>query len=153
MIADGRFDAFIRNFVGQWLWLRNLPSASPVEIAFPDFDGSLRQAFERETELFAESIVRENRGALEFLTADYTFLNERLARHYGIPNITGAHFRRVRLGADSVRGGLLGQGSILAVTSHPDRTSPVKRRWSGANGFSRIFLAPRLRRLPRTCRS
>ena len=130
MIADERFSTFIKNFVGQWLWLRNLPATSPVEIEFPDFDGSLRQAFQRETELFAESIVRENRGAVEFLTADYTFLNERLAQHYGIPNIKGAHFRRVSLGPDSARGGLLGQGSILAVTSHPDRTSPVVRgKW------------------------
>jgi len=130
MIADERFSAFINNFVGQWLWLRNLPSAAPVGFEFPDFDGSLRQAFQRETELFAASIVREQRSALEFLTADYTFLNERLARHYGIPNVKGEHFRRVALGPGSVRGGLLGQGSILAVTSHPDRTSPVVRgKW------------------------
>jgi mono/diheme cytochrome c family protein len=130
MIADDRSGAFVKNFAGQWLYLRNLPATAPVQTAFPDFDDTLRQAFQRETELFFESIVREDRGALELLTADYTFLNERLARHYGIPHITGSHFRRVTLGRDSLRGGLLGQGSILTVTSHPDRTSPVVRgKW------------------------
>ena len=130
MVADERFSAFVRNFAGQWLYLRNLPSAAPVGFEFPDFDDTLRQAFQRETELFFESIVREDRGALELLTADYTFLNERLARHYGIPNIKGSDFRRVTLGPDTQRGGLLGQGSILTVTSHPDRTSPVVRgKW------------------------
>src|SRR6185503_6460897 len=130
MLADPRSDAFVTNFAGQWLYLRNLPSTGPVATAFPDFDDNLRQAFQRETELFFESIVREDRGALELLTADYTFLNERLARHYGIPNIKGSHFRRVTLGPDSVRGGLLGHGSILTVTSQPDRTSPVVRgKW------------------------
>jgi mono/diheme cytochrome c family protein len=130
MVADERFASFVRNFAGQWLYLRNLPSAAPVGFEFPDFDDTLRQAFQRETELFFESIVREDRGALELLTANYTFLNERLARHYGIPNIKGSDFRRVTLGDETPRGGLLGQGSILTVTSHPDRTSPVVRgKW------------------------
>jgi mono/diheme cytochrome c family protein len=130
MIADPRSQAFVKNFAGQWLYLRNLPSTGPVSTNFPDFDDSLRQAFQRETELFFESIVREDRSALELLTANYTFLNERLARHYGIPDINGSRFRRVTLPQDSLRGGLLGQGSILTVTSQPDRTSPVVRgKW------------------------
>jgi hypothetical protein len=110
--------------------LRNLQAVGPVATVYPDFDDSLRQSMLRETELFFDSIVREDRGALELLSADYSFLNERLAWHYGIPNITGSHFRRVTFGRDSLRGGLLGQGSILTVTSHPDRTSPVLRgKW------------------------
>jgi hypothetical protein len=130
MLADRRAEAFVKNFAGQWLFLRNLEATVPVQSVFPDFDDTLRQAFERETELFFESIVREDRSALDLLRADYTFLNERLARHYGIPNVKGSHFRRVTLGTDSVRRGLLGHGSILAVTSYPDRTSPVKRgKW------------------------
>ncbi len=130
MIADARADQFVTNFAGQWLFLRNLPATGPVQSVFPDFDDSLRQAFQRETELFFDSIVREDRSALDLLRADYTFLNERLARHYGIPNVKGSHFRRVMLGKDSARGGLLGQGSILTVTSYPDRTSPVVRgKW------------------------
>jgi hypothetical protein len=97
---------------------------------FPDFDDNLRQAFRRETELFFESIVQEDRNVLDLLRANYTFVNERLARHYGIPNVYGSRFRRVMLGKDSVRGGLLGQGSILTVTSYPNRTSPVLRgKW------------------------
>jgi hypothetical protein len=130
MLADPRADAFVRNFAGQWLFLRNLPASGPVQSVFPDFDDTLRRAFERETELFFESIVREDRSALDLLRADYTFLNERLARHYGIPNVRGSHFRRVDLGPDSVRRGLLGKGSLLTVTSYPDRTSPVVRgKW------------------------
>ena len=130
MVADERFDAFVRNFAGQWLYLRNLPSAAPVGFEFPDFDDTLRQAFQTETELFFQSVVREDRSAIELLTANYTFVNERLARHYGIPNIKGSDFRRVTFGRDTPRGGLLGQGSILTVTSHPDRTSPVVRgKW------------------------
>jgi hypothetical protein len=130
MIADPRADAFVDSFAGQWLFLRNLEASVPVQSAFPDFDDSLRQAFRRETELFFDSIVREDRSALDLLRADYTFLNERLARHYGIPNVKGSHFRRVALAKDSPRGGLLGQGSILTVTSYPDRTSPVVRgKW------------------------
>ena len=130
MVADTRFGAFVENFGGQWLYLRNLAAVVPVQQSFPDFDDTLRQAFRRETELFFESIVREDRSALDLLRADYTFVNERLARHYGIPNVTGSRFRRVSLGPDSKRSGLLGQGSILTVTSYPDRTSPVVRgKW------------------------
>ena len=130
MIADPRAEAFVKNFAGQWLYLRNLPSAMPISFNFPDFDEALRASMQRETELFFDSIIREDRGALELLTANYTFLNERLARHYGIPNVKGTHFRRVTLEPDSARAGLLGHGSILTVTSHPDRTSPVVRgKW------------------------
>jgi mono/diheme cytochrome c family protein len=130
MVADPRFDNFVTNFAGQWLYLRNLPSTGPVDEVFPDFDDTLRRAFQRETELFFESIVRNDRSALDLLRADYTFLNERLARHYGIPGIKGSHFRQVALGPDSARAGLLGHGSILTVTSQPDRTSPVVRgKW------------------------
>jgi hypothetical protein len=130
MVADQRFGAFVENFAGQWLYLRNLAAVVPVQQSVPDFDDTLRQAFRRETELFFESIVREDRSALDLLKADYTFVNERLARHYGIPNVTGSRFRRVDLGPQSKRGGLLGQGSILTVTSYPDRTSPVVRgKW------------------------
>ncbi len=130
MMADSRAEAFVRNFAGQWLFLRNLDAVVPVQSVFPDFDDALRQSFRRETELFFESIVRENRSALDLLRADYTFVNERLATHYGIPNIKGEHFRRVTLPPDSKRRGLLGQGSILTVTSYPDRTSPVVRgKW------------------------
>jgi hypothetical protein len=120
----------VNNFAGQWLFLRNLTAAVPVQSIFPDFDDTLRQAMQRETELFFASIVRDDRSARDLLRADYTFLNERLARHYGIPGVKGSHFRRVELGKDSVRAGLLGHGSILTVTSYPDRTSPVKRgKW------------------------
>jgi len=120
----------VTNFAAQWLHLRNLDSITPDMRLFPDFDDNLRQAMRRETEMFFESIVRENRSVIELLTANYTFLNERLARHYGIAGVKGSHFRRVELEKDSVRVGLLGQGSILTVTSYPDRTSPVKRgKW------------------------
>jgi mono/diheme cytochrome c family protein len=130
MLADRRADAFVTNFAGQWLFLRNLQAVVPVQSVFPDFDDTLRQAFRRETELFFDSIVRENRSVLDLLRADYTFLNERLARHYGVPNVKGSHFRRVALGPESMRAGILGQGSILTVTSYPDRTSPVVRgKW------------------------
>jgi hypothetical protein len=130
MMADARADAFVKNFAGQWLFLRNLDAVVPVQSIFPDFDDALRQSFRRETELFFDSIVREDRSAFDLLRADYTFVNERLATHYGIPNIKGNHFRRVTLGPESRRRGLLGQGSILTVTSYPDRTSPVVRgKW------------------------
>jgi hypothetical protein len=130
MIADPRAEAFVKNFAGQWLYLRNLPSAMPISFNFPDSDEALRASMQRETELFFDSIIREDRPALELLMANYTFLNERLARHYGIPNVKGTHFRRVTLEPDSGRVGLLGQASILTVTSHPDRTSPVVRgKW------------------------
>ena len=130
MLEDPRSEAFTRNFAGQWLYLRNLPSTAPVATAFPDFDESLRRGFGRETELFFQSIVREDRPVIALLTADYTYLDERLARHYGIPGVKGSQFRRVTLGRDSARSGLLGHGSILTVTSQPDRTSPVVRgKW------------------------
>jgi mono/diheme cytochrome c family protein len=129
MLADPRSAALVSNFAGQWLYLRNVRGAEPDKNEFPNFDDNLRQSFQRETELFFESIVREDRNVLDLLTADYTFLNERLARHYGIPGVYGSHFRRVAL-ADEARRGLLGQGSILLVTSHADRTSPVVRgKW------------------------
>jgi mono/diheme cytochrome c family protein len=130
MVADPRADAFVTNFAGQWLFLRNLDAVVPVQSVFPDFDDGLRQSFRRETEMFFDSIVREDRSALDLLRADYTFLNERLAKHYGVPNVRGSHFRRVALEKGSVRSGLLGQGAILTVTSYPDRTSPVIRgKW------------------------
>jgi mono/diheme cytochrome c family protein len=129
MIADPRSKALSLNFAGQWLRLRNLPAQVPNERLFPDFGDSLRQDFRTETELFFDSILRENRSVLEFLTADYTFLNERLARHYDVPGVHGTGFRRVNVTNDSRRG-LLGHGSILTTTSYPDRTSPVVRgKW------------------------
>ncbi|HZM61089.1 MAG TPA: DUF1592 domain-containing protein [Vicinamibacterales bacterium] len=130
MLADPRAEALVTNFAGQWLYLRNLAAASPDARQFPDFDDNLRQAFQRETELFFDSIVREDRNVLDLLRADYTFVNERLARHYGIANVYGSRFRRVALGADSERGGILGHGSVLTVTSYANRTSPVLRgKW------------------------
>jgi mono/diheme cytochrome c family protein len=130
MIADSKADAFVENFAGQWLFLRNLDAIVPVQSFFPDFDDTLRQGLRRETELFFGSIVREDRSALELLDTDFTFLNERVARHYDVTGIKGPHFRRVGLAADNPRRGLLGHGSILAVTSYPDRTSPVVRgKW------------------------
>jgi hypothetical protein len=131
MLADSRSRALVENFAGQWLYLRNLPAATPNLDMFPDFDEGLRQDMRHETELFFGSIIHQDRGVLSLLNADYSFLNERLARHYGIPNVYGSHFRRVALGDQAgIRGGLLGQGSILTVTSHNDRTSPVVRgKW------------------------
>jgi cytochrome c5 len=126
MIADPRADSFMNAFTGQWLQLRNLDKVTPDVLLFPDFDDNVRQALRRETELLFASIVRENRSATTLLDADYTFLNERLARHYGIPNVYGSHFRRVPI-ADPNRRGLLGQGSILAMTAVATRTSPVLR--------------------------
>jgi hypothetical protein len=130
MLADPRSRALIDNFAAQWLHLRNLDSVTPDMRGFPDFDDNLRQAFRRETELFFDSVLREDRSVLTLLKADYTFLNERLAKHYGIPNIYGGQYRRVALGQDRLRGGLLRQGSILTVTSYATRTSPVIRgKW------------------------
>ena len=130
MLNDPRAEALVTNFAAQWLYLRNLPAVSPDFIAFPDFDETLRRSLRQETNLFFKSIIREDRSVLDLLNADYTFLNERLAKHYGISNIYGSHFRRVNLPQDSARGGLLGQGSILAVTSYATRTSPVVRgKW------------------------
>lgn len=127
LLADSRSSSLVTNFAGQWLHLRNLESVTPDLRLFPDFDDNLRQAFRQETELFFESVIREDRSVLELLDSDYTFLNERLAQHYEIPNIFGSRFRRVDLGYDSKRGGLLRQGSILTVTSYSTRTSPVIR--------------------------
>ncbi|MEE2638624.1 MAG: DUF1592 domain-containing protein [Acidobacteriota bacterium] len=127
MLADARSTALVDNFVGQWLRLRNLGGATPDPNAFPDFDENLREAFLRETTLFIESVFREDRSVVDLLSANYTFANERLAEHYGIPNVYGTHFRRVTFRDDAPRGGLLGQGSFLTVTSYPNRTSPVLR--------------------------
>ena len=130
MLADQRAESLVTNFAAQWLYLRNLPAVSPDAIVFPDFDETLRRALRRETELFFESIIREDRSVIDLLTANYTFVNERLAKHYDMPNVYGSHFRRVTLPPDSPRGGLLGQGSILAVTAYATRTSPVVRgKW------------------------
>jgi mono/diheme cytochrome c family protein len=127
MIADDRADALVNNFAGQWLQLRNLESkVSPDLLMFPDFDDNTRRAFRRETEMFFGYIMRENRSALELLSADYTFLNERLAKHYGIPGVYGERFRQVKL-TDPNRRGLLGQGSVLSLTAVATRTSPVFR--------------------------
>jgi mono/diheme cytochrome c family protein len=127
MIADERANALVNNFVGQWLQLRNLEAkVAPDLLMFPDFDDNIRKAFRRETELFFGYILRENRSALELLSADYTFVNERLARHYGIPGVYGTRFRQVKL-TDPNRRGLLGQGSVLSLTSVATRTSPVYR--------------------------
>jgi mono/diheme cytochrome c family protein len=129
MLADPRSRALVDNFASQWLMLRNLKSHIPNPGDFPNFDNELRDAFRTETELFFQSVVREDRSILDLLNADYTFVNERLARHYGIPNVYGSHFRRVRVEQEERRG-LLGQGSILTVTSYPNRTSPVLRgKW------------------------
>jgi len=121
-----RSEALVKNFAGQWLMLRNLQSVLPDPNEFPNFDDNLRQAFRKETEMFFASIVREDRSVLDLLNADYTFANERLAKHYGIPGIYGSQFRRVKLTGEERRG-LLGQGSVLTVTSEANRTSPVKR--------------------------
>jgi len=128
MLADPRASALTENFASQWLGLRNLAAHAPVVDQFPDFDDNLRQAFRRETELLFTSLLQEDRSVLELLTADYTFVNERLARHYGIPGVRGSDFRRVTLeGGQSARRGLLGKGAVLTVSSQPGRTSPVIR--------------------------
>ncbi len=130
MLADPRAETLTTNFASQWLHLRNLDAVRPDARLFPDFDDNLRQGFRRETELFFESILSEDRSALDLLTADYTYLNERVAKHYGVPQIYGDHFRRVSLPDSSPRTGLLGHGSILTVTSYATRTSPVLRgKW------------------------
>jgi hypothetical protein len=129
MLGDPRSKALVQNFAGQWLYLRNVRSASPDLGEYPDFDENLRAALQEETELFLESMLGEDRSVLDLLRADYTFLNERLARHYGIPNVYGTQFRRVTL-SDENRRGLLGQGSILMVTSYAARTSPtIRGKW------------------------
>ena len=127
MLADSRADAIVENFAGQWLYLRELGT---VQTEAKSFDENLRRAFRRETEMMFDAIVREDRSLIDLLDADYTFVDERLARHYGIPNVTGSYFRRVSLAANSPRRGLLGQGSVLTVTSTATRTSPVVRgKW------------------------
>ena len=127
MLADARSQSLVTNFADQWLQLRNLQFTSML---YHDFDDNLRKAMRRETQLLFESMLRENRSVVDLLTANYTFVNERLARHYGMPNVQGSHFRRVTLSDDSPRRGLLGQGSILTVTSYGSRTSPVVRgKW------------------------
>jgi len=129
MLADPRAQALVDNFAGQWLHIRNLRNTTPDKNDFPDFDDNLRQAFERELELFVGSVITEDRSVLDLMTADYTFVNERLAKHYRIPNVYGPDFRRVSLKQDARRG-LLGKGGVLTLTSHADRTSPVVRgKW------------------------
>ncbi len=129
MLADPRSRALVENFGGQWLYLRNVSSATPDPLQFPDFDENLRLAMRMETELFFERVIREDRSVLDFLTSDTTFLNERLARHYGIPHVYGSHFRPVTL-TDGNRGGILGHASLLTATSYANRTSPVLRgKW------------------------
>lgn len=130
MLADPRAEALVTNFAVQWLYLRDIEAKQPDEILFPEFDQTLREAMRQETELFLASVFRENRSILDLLSANYTFLNERLAQHYGIPGIRGSYFRRYTFPADSPRGGLLGQGSFLTITSYSNRTSPVLRgKW------------------------
>jgi hypothetical protein len=130
MLTDERSSALVTNFAAQWLYLRDIEAKLPDEVLFQDFDETLRAAMARETELFIDSIFRENRSVVDLLSADYTFLNERLAKHYGIPNVRGSYFRRVALPAGSPRGGLLGHGSVLTITSYSTRTSPVLRgKW------------------------
>jgi hypothetical protein len=128
MLKDPRSSALVSNFANQWLYLRELKNSVPDTASYPDFDDNLRQAFQRETEMLFESILREDRNVFDLLNADYTFVNERLAKHYGIPNVYGPDFRRVPV--DENRRGLLGQGSMLMVTSNANRTSPVQRgKW------------------------
>ena len=139
MLADPRSFNLASNFAGQWLRLRNIEALNPNGRLFPDFDDNLRQAFREETERFIDSVIDEDRSVLDLLRADYTFLNERLAKHYGIPGVYGTRFRRVALDEDSRRGGLLRHGSVLAVTSYATRTSPVIR---GVWVLDNIFGAP-----------
>ncbi len=138
MIADPRSNAFIENFTGQWLNVRGIAASEPVVDIFPDFDSTLRDAYRREIELFFGSVIHEDRSIFDLLTADYTFVNERLARHYGIPDVYGSQFRRVQLdSAFEMRRGLLGKGALLTITSQGERTSPVARgKW-----FLETFLA------------
>jgi hypothetical protein len=142
MLDDPKAEALVLNFAGQWLFLRNLKSARPDVSTFPDFDENLRRDMRTETELLFASIVREDRSVVDLLDADYGFLNERLAKHYGIAGVYGSHFRRVE-GLPDERRGLLGQGSILTVTSYPNRTSPVNRgKWLLENVLGTPVPAP-----------
>ena len=138
MLADSRSQALVENFVGQWLYVRNVSSALPDLAENPEFDESLRDALAKETGLFFESMIGEDHSVLDLLNANYTFLNERLARHYGIPNVYGSHFRRVTLDKEERRG-LLGQGSVLMVTSYANRTAPTIR---GKRVLENILGAP-----------
>ena len=135
MLKDPRAEALAENFAGQWLNLRGLQAQAPLPMLYPDFDDPMRQAMRREVEMLFDNIVREDRPITELLTADYTFVNERLAKHYGIRNVYGSQFRRVTLGKDmNVRKGLTGKGAFLLTTSKPDRTSPVTRgKWIMTN--------------------
>jgi mono/diheme cytochrome c family protein len=142
MLGDPKAGALVTNFAGQWLQLRNVRSVQPNTNLFPDFDDNLRRSMRRETELLFDSIVREDRSVLDLLRADYTYLDERLARHYGVPNIYGSQFRRVPV-TDDARRGLLGHASILSVTSHAERTSPVLRgKWVLENLLGLIVPPP-----------
>jgi cytochrome c5 len=131
MMADEKFQALIQNFTGQWLGVRSLQTSEPVVNLFPDFDDNLRAAYQREVEMFFGSVAREDRSIIDLLTANYTFVNERLAKEYGIPNIYGPQFRRITLPADlDMRRGLLGKGALMTLTSNAARTSPVARgKW------------------------
>jgi hypothetical protein len=130
MLEDPRSEALVKNFAGQWLYLRNIAEKKVDNTAFPTFDESLRQSMQQETELFFQYILRADRSILDLLDADYTFLNQRLAEHYGIPNVYGSQFRKVTLSDPQRSGGLLGQASILTLTSYPNRTSVVQRgKW------------------------
>ena len=130
MLADQRAIALVRNFAGQWLYLRNLRGVVPDPVVFPEFDENLRDAFQQETELFVESLIREDRSVLDLLGADYTFVNERLAKHYGVPKVYGSHFRRVLLEPEIAerRGGIFGHGRVRRAT----RRGPWRRRWRTA---------------------
>ena len=139
MLADARSETLASNFAAQWLFLRDVETKTPSPRFFPDFDLSLAQDFERETELFLESVFTEDRNVLDLLRANYTFVNERLARHYGMRNVYGTNFRRVTYSDDSPRRGLLGHGSVLMLTSYANRTSPVLR---GKYVLSNILGAP-----------
>jgi hypothetical protein len=127
MLADARSESMVTNFAAQWLFLRDVESKEPDIFLFPNHDVSLRKALAKETELFVGSVLRGGRSVVDLLTANYTFLNERLASHYGIPSVEGSYYRRVELGPETHRAGLLSQGSILTVTSYSTRTSPVLR--------------------------
>ena len=142
MLADPKATALTENFAGQWLYLRNLAIKDASTLEFPDFDDNLRNSFRRETELLFEHVMRNDSSVLELLTADYTFVDERLAKHYGIPGVYGSEFRKVAV-ADPRRQGLLGHGSILLVTSNPNRTSPVNRGvWVLKNVLGAVVPAP-----------
>lgn len=143
MLADSRSESMVTNFAAQWLFLRDIKAKQPDGLLFPDFDQNLRESFRRETELFLDSVLRENHSVLDLLTANYSFLNDRLAQQYGIPNVEGSYFRRVTFLEGSERGGLLGQGSILTLTSYSTRTSPVVRgKWVLENLLSAAPPAP-----------